>query len=187
MVKAASQSRQGPVEPKPVSRGKKAGLSLEDVPRDESGRFDVGYVMRERFGGPKLHRGREGKLQTFLEYRDYIKSALAEGYTTRQVWLAMTEVGLIQVSYSCFAGYVKNEPGIRPKSDFGVASEPSSVEVVEPAGSEGREIDERVHELVGKSVGKPAGKPAEKPAADPHAGIKFGAGAGKKPFDPSGG
>ena len=187
MVKAASQSRQGSVEPKPVSRGKKVGMSLEDVPRDESGRFDVGYVIRERFGGPELHRGREGKLQAFLEYRDYIKGALAEGYTTRQVWLAMTEVGLIRVSYSCFAGYVKSELGGRSKIQFEAASAASSAEVLEPAGSEGREIDERVHELVGKSVGKPAGKPAEKPAADPHAGIKFGAGAGQKPFDPSGG
>ena len=142
--------------------------------------------LQSRYGAPRQGRGKDGKLLAFIRHEDEIRQALDLGYTVKEVWEHMCELGLITASYNTFAGHVRTRLGI---TSGRIRKDASPVSAVEPelAGSEGREIDERVHELVGKSVGKPAGKPAEKPAADPHAGIKFGAGAGQKPFNPSGG
>ena len=184
MVRTSSGKGLSAVESK--AKEKEMAEAFAKAPKLEDGRADVKAGLNGIYGNADLARGRDGKMKTFMQYREVIGDCLRDGYTVRQVWDYMTGIGVIRVSYSSFSGYAKAEFGPVGRLQSVAASEPSSAEVVEPAGSEGREIDKRVHELVGKSVGKPAAKLVEK-SADPHAGIKFGAGAGKKPFDPSSG
>ena len=113
---------------------------------------------------------------------------MEDGYTVKEVWLFMRERGVMEASYNTFTGYVRKRLGIMSGR---IHKDGASVSVVEPepVGSEGRKIDQRAYELV---LPKPeeggSGSAAERgKSADPHAGIKFGAGAGQKPFDPSGG
>ena len=185
MVRTSSGKGPSAVELK--AKEKEEAEAFAKAPKLEDGRADVKAGLNGIYGNADLARGRDGKKKAFMQYREVIGDCLREGYTVRQVWDYMTGIGVIRVSYSSFSSYAKAEFGPVGRLQSVAAPEPSSAEVVELAGSEGREVDERVRELVGKSAGKPAGKPSEKPAADPHAGIKFGAGAGKKPFDPSGG
>ena len=170
----------------PVSGCKVGGGEVAKAKLGE--KIDLLGGLESHYGGPRQRREEDGKLSAFIRHEDEIRQALEDGYTVKEVWLFMRERGVMEASYNTFTGYVRTRLGIKSGRIHQEVSPVSAVEP-EPVGSEGRKIDQRAYELVlpKPEEGARARQQSGGKSADPQAGIKFGAGAGQKPFDPSGG
>lgn len=84
-------------------------LGKAQLPKLPDGRVDLLSVLEE--GYEISPRAKDGKLKTFLEYKDMIQTSLQKGYTRQTVLDAMKKAGLMTASYQAFNNYVRTRLG----------------------------------------------------------------------------